>query len=348
MPDSPPPLAADEIAAHLDSRVKPPGSLGRLESLAAQLCVIQNTLAPRTSPRAALLFVADHGSTAAGVSAWPSSVTGHVVDMLLEGQTAAAVMARQTGTALHVIDVGLLEPPRASPTDGIERTLARIRPGTRNLAEEPALTPAEFAAAWHVGRDAALRAIASGARVLIPGELGIGNTTSAACLTRMILRCPPDAVPGPGAGADANVLARKQAVIAGTSRFDSLFDADRTAGLAAVCGLEIAAMAGCFATAREAGIVALVDGAIAGSAALVAETLAPGTRSTLIAAHRSPDPAHSLQLDALGLEPYLDSWNLRLGEGTGALALLPLIDLAAALCREMGSLDHLRERLGAT
>lgn len=342
------PLSAAEIAAHLDSRVKPPGSLGRMESLAARLCAIQNSLTPRTSPRAALLFVADHGSTAAGVSAWPSTVTGHAVDMLLEGQTAAAVMAGQTGTALHVVDVGLLDAPRSVPADGIELTLARIRPGTRNFADEPALTASEFTAAWSVGRDAALRAVATGARVLIPGELGIGNTTAAACLTRMILGTSPNAVLGPGAGADDGVLARKQAVIAGSSRYDALFCNDPTAGLAAVCGLEIAAMAGCFAAAREAGIVALVDGAIAGSAALVADTLSPGTRSALIAAHRSPEPAHTLQLDALGLEPYLDGWNLRLGEGTGALALLPLLDLAAALCSRMGSLDHLRTRLGTT
>jgi nicotinate-nucleotide--dimethylbenzimidazole phosphoribosyltransferase len=339
-------MTPESIRTHLDGLAKPPGSLGRLEQLAARLCEVQQTLSPVTRPRACVLFAADHGVVAAGVSAWPSAVTTAVCDMVLAGKSASAVMARQTDTSLGLVDVGLIRPPRPQHAHGtVPLVSARVRAGTRNLALEPALSPAEFQQAWEVGEREAHRAVEAGAKLLLAGELGIGNTTAAACVTRLILNCDTESVLGPGAGATPETLARKRNVITDSLRYRVLYQADSRAGLAAVCGLELAALAGFFAAAHALEVAVLVDGFIATSAALMAETLAPGTVRHLLATHQSPEPGHALQLAALGLTPALEGWGLRLGEATGALTLLPLFDLAAGLVTNMGTLDQVQALL---
>lgn len=324
-------LTSAAVRRHLDSLSKPPGSLGRLEDLAARLCLRQQTLAPETRPRRLVLFAADHGVVAEGVTAWPSSVTRAMVATIAGGGAASSRLAESTGTSLRVVDVGVDGP--ALPDDDIH-ACRRVRCGSRNLAREPALTVDEFRAAVAIGADFARVAGDDGMRITAVGEMGIGNTTAASCLTSLLVDAPADETVGTGAGASVAVLARKRAVVRAVvqSHRPRLPDAPE-ATIAALCGLEIAAMAGFFRQAAADGLPVVLDGFIATSAALIAERLWPGTAAALIAAHRSAEPGHAAALRHLGLEPFLEGWNLRLGEGTGALLLMPLLDAAAAMCR---------------
>jgi nicotinate-nucleotide--dimethylbenzimidazole phosphoribosyltransferase len=341
-------LPNETVRAHLDQLTKPPGSLGRLEDLASELCRIQGTLEPETRPRRAVLFAGDHGVVASGVSAWPSEVTGLMVANIAGGGAASSALAAAGGTELRLVDVGCAGPE--VPANGV-LSVERVRTGTRDLSQEAALTVAEFEAAFEVGERHARLAAEDGMRLVMTGEMGIGNTTPATALARLILG--ESAPAGPGAGADAAMVRAKSELIdravARVRRdvdlgegvgFETLPEEARRQAIAALGGLEIAAMAGFFAGAAAAGLVVFVDGLIATAAALVADELHPGSTTTMIAAHRSAEPAHSAMLEALGLSPYLD-WNLRLGEGTGALLLAPLADAAAAMCRDMATFADL-------
>lgn len=325
--------------ARLDSLAKPPGSLGRLEDLAARLCDTQGTLAPRTRPRRAVLFAADHGVVAAGVTAWPSSVTRAMVTTIAGGRAASSALAAASGTELRLVDVGVLGPPLP---DGPTHAARRVRDGSRNLALEPALTVAEFRQAVAVGEAEAHAAAAAGVAVVAGGEMGIGNSTPAACLTALLTSLPAAEAVGPGAGADAATLDRKRRVVAdAVERARPLLAADPEAAVAAVGGLEIAALAGFYRAAAARKLTVVLDGFIATAAALVAERLWPGTAGAMIAAHRSAEPGHAAALRHLGLDPFLDTWRLRLGEATGALLLLPLLDAAAALMTDVATLAEL-------
>ena len=331
-------LTLDAISQRLNALTKPPGSLGRLEDLAARLCLIQQTLRPCTRPRRLVLFAGDHGVVAEGVSAWPSEVTGLMIENILSGGAASSVLARTLDTDLILVDVGAQSAPR-SPQAGY--VAARVRPGTRNLATEPALTVEEFELAWEVGVVQARLAKSDAMKVMAAGEMGIGNTTPAACLAMLLANLPIDLAVGRGAGADDVTLMRKRAVVAGAvQRFRSKLEQDRKSAIAAVCGLEIAAMAGFFATAATLGLTVILDGFIATSAALIAQTLNPGAQENLIAAHCSAEPGHAGMLAVLGLTPFLDNWQMRLGEGTGSLMLMPLLDAAAAVIGEMATFDQ--------
>ncbi len=320
--------------AYLDSLAKPPGSLGRLEALAVRLCGASGSLTPRTSPRAITVFAADHGCVASGVSLWPQAISTAVVKTLLAGGGGASVLARRAGAELRVCDVGLAGPEL--PAHAL-LTRARVRQGSRDMAQEPALTRAEFESALDVGRREAEAAIAAGAETLIAGEVGIGNTTAAAALAALLCNHPAEGLIGAGAGADAASLSRKRAVVDFALTRARSID-DPLAGIASVCGLEVAAMAGFYLAAAAAKKPILLDGVISGAAALIARTLDPDCVRFMIAAHLSPEPAHRLILQWLELEPFLE-WSMRLGEGSGALTLLPLLDMAAALMCDMATLE---------
>jgi nicotinate-nucleotide--dimethylbenzimidazole phosphoribosyltransferase len=339
-------LTLTAIRHHLDRLTKPPGSLGRLEDLAVRLAGIQQMLAPRTRPRRLVLFAADHGVGAEGVTAWPATVTHLMVQNIVAGGAASSVLARTTGTELRVIDVGTLGPDLGSAPGYACR---KICAGSRNLATGPALTSDEFERALEIGREQAVSAAIDGIHVVAAGEMGIGNSTPASCLTALLVGVPVDATVGRGAGADDVTLARKRAVVAAAVDAQrSILDGDRTgsqppekvrAAIAAVAGLEIAALAGFFMAAAELGLTVILDGFIATAAALIAERLRPGCAAVMIAAHRSAEPGHSAALSRLGLKPFLDGWGMRLGEGTGALLLLPLLDAAAAILGEMATFE---------
>ncbi|MEE8522484.1 MAG: nicotinate-nucleotide--dimethylbenzimidazole phosphoribosyltransferase, partial [Thermoanaerobaculia bacterium] len=304
--------------------------------LAARLCLIQGTLEPRSAPRMLVLFAADHGVVAEGVSAWPSEVTGLMIRNIHSGGAASSVLARATRTRLELVDVGSVA-PELGPADGY--LCAKIRAGSRNLAREPALTREEWRSALDIGRQRACAAVEEGIRVVAAGEMGIGNTTSASCLAALLTDLTPESAVGRGAGADDAILERKKQVVeAAVEAARPELDADPVDAMARVAGYEIVAMAGFYLAAREAGLVTVLDGFIATAAALVAERLAPGTAGSMIASHRSAEPAHRLMLESLGLRPMLE-WEMRLGEGTGALLLMPVLDAAAALVTEMATFE---------
>ena len=329
----------DSIWAHLDALAKPRRSMGRLEQLAARLAAIQRRLDPKTRPRRIVLFAADHGVVCRGVSAWPQAITGLMVGAILAGRATCSALARAHDCDLRLVDVGVATPP--PPPYPAFWKAASIAPGTADLAAGPAMTVAQFDQAWSIGAAEAVRAIAEGHAVLIAGEMGIGNTTAAACLTALLANISPSAAVGRGAGANDQALAIKTAIVAAaTDRARGLILADARSAIAGVAGFEIAAMAGYFAEGAARGATLLLDGFVATSAALVAERLAAGTRHAMIASHLSAEPGHMAALEALGLEPLLD-WEMRLGEGTGALVALPLLDSATALLCDVARLDEL-------
>jgi nicotinate-nucleotide--dimethylbenzimidazole phosphoribosyltransferase len=331
------PTLTQDVRRHLDRLTKPPGSLGRLEDLAVRLAGTQQTLAPRSRPRRMVLFAADHGVVAEGVTAWPAAVTHQMVQNIAAGGAASSVLARTTGTDLRIIDVGTLGPDLGNVPGYACR---KVRAGSRNLAREPALTSAEFERALSVGREQALLAATDGMSVVAAGEMGIGNSTPASCLTALLAEVPVEEAVGRGAGADDEILARKRAVVAAAVEAQrGNLQVEPAGAIAAVAGLEIAALTGFFMAAADLGLTVALDGYIATAAALAAERLRPGTAASMIAAHRSAEPGHAAALGRLGLEPFLDTWGMRLGEGTGALLVLPLLDAAAAILAEMATFE---------
>lgn len=318
----------------LNALAKPMGALGELERLAQRLAFTAADVSPLTRPRSLVVFAADHGAVASGVSLWPQAVSRAVAATVLAGKAGCSVLATATGTSVRLVDAGLATEPLPPAATLMTR---RVRPGTRDMGMEPAMDVAAFDAALELGRDMARTEIQGGARLLVAGDIGIGNTTAAAAVTALLCQQPVEAVIGPGAGADARVLeAKARVVAAAVARARAM---DGRGALAAVSGLEIAAMAGFYLEAAGHAVPIVLDGAIAGAAALIAAAIDPGARHGMIAAHRSPEPAHRAALAQLDLEPFLD-WSLRLGEGTGALTLLPQIDMAAALLTDMATLEE--------
>lgn len=330
-------LTDAQIATHLGALAKPPGSMGRLEALAADIARIQQRLDPVTRPRRLILFAADHGVVADGVSAWPQQVTGAMMATIASGRATSSALAAAHGCELELVDAGAAYPPPGA----VPPAPAMLAGGTASLAHGPAMDTAQFTAAWALGETAAQRAAQDGMAVLLLGEMGIGNTTPAACLTMLLAEASAAIATGRGAGADDAALAHKRAIVAGASaRAAALLGDDPRAAIAEVAGFEIIAMAGCFAAAAHAGMTLLLDGYVATAAALVAERLVPGTARAMIAAHLSAEPGHAAALAALGLTPLL-AWEMRLGEGSGALVALPLLDSAAALIGKVALLSEI-------
>jgi nicotinate-nucleotide--dimethylbenzimidazole phosphoribosyltransferase len=326
-----------DVRAHLDALAKPRGSLGRLEDIAVRLARTQDRLDPRTRPRRIVLFAGDHGCVADGVSAWPSAVTGMMVATILTVRATSNALAAAHDCPLRLVDVGVAG-PRIEGAPGFFRD-GRVADGTASLAQGAAMTATQFEAAWQVGAGEADAAIDDGAALLIAGEMGIGNTTPAAALTVLLTGLPAAAAVGRGAGADAAIVANKTRIVAdAVARVAPGLAADPRGTIAAVAGYEIAAMAGFFARGAARGATLLLDGYVATAAALVAARLAPGSVRAMIAGHRSAEPGHAAALAHLGLDPLLD-WGMRLGEGSGALVALPLLDAAAAVLCDVARLD---------
>jgi nicotinate-nucleotide--dimethylbenzimidazole phosphoribosyltransferase len=330
------PALDDRAAAEADARqarlTKPRGALGRLERLGTQLAAIAGTCPPPVPhPAAVAVFAADHGVVAQGVTPWPQEVTAQMVVNLAAGGAAINVLARQVGATVTVVDVGVAT---ALP-DGIAVERRRIRDGTADLSSGPAMSIGECERALGVGAAVAADLVAAGAKALVTGEMGIGNTTAAAAVIAALLGRAPADVTGRGTGVDDDGLARKVAVVeAGVARCTN----DPLQVLAEVGGLEIAALAGFIVAGATAGVPVVVDGVIADAALLAAERLAPGVAARCIAGHRSTEPGAAAVLDALGLEPVLDL-GLRLGEGSGACLALPVLEAAALVLREMATFD---------
>ena len=325
--------------ARLDALAKPRGSLGHLETIAARLAESQGSLAPVTKPRRIVLFAADHGCVASGVTPWPSAVTQMMIGTIAAGKAASSVLAADTGTELRLVDAGSLGATLA-PAPSFYR-YAPVRAGTGNLAREPAMTVAEFDAAWALGADEAALAVRDGMKVVAAGEMGIGNTTPSACLAMLLADVSLDHAVGPGAGSDAAGMIRKRDVVAAAVlRARPRLAENAKAAIAEIAGLEIVAMAGFYAAAAEAGLTVVLDGYVSGAAALIAARLAPASKVRMIAGHCSQEPGHRHVLAQLGLDPVFD-WQMRLGEGTGALLAMPMLDAAAAILTRMATLEEL-------
>jgi nicotinate-nucleotide--dimethylbenzimidazole phosphoribosyltransferase len=321
------------LRAAVDAKAKPLGAMGRLEALAVQLGAIQNRMDPHVGKGVVLVFAGDHGLTDAGVSAFPKAVTAAMVGLFVSGRACISALAGPAGMDVRAIDVGVDAELAPHPS----LTLAKVRRGTRNAAEEAAMTAAECVAALEAGAAAARAAVAEGCDLIALGEMGIGNTASASLLMHRLAPAPLEACIGVGAGHDAAGLARKVEVLnraAARTPAVEPFEVLRQFG-----GLEIAAMAGAALAAAEARRPVLVDGFISTAAVLTAIRLQPALAPYCIFAHGSAERGHRLLLERLGARPLLEL-EMRLGEGTGAALAAPLVRAAARLLREVADLSE--------
>jgi nicotinate-nucleotide--dimethylbenzimidazole phosphoribosyltransferase len=318
-----------DVRRHLDDLTKPPGSLGRVEDLACRLARILGDPPPPLVPRSVIVLAGDHGVTERGVSAYPPEVTGQMCRNIAEGGAAVSVLARVAGADVVVADLGVRAP--VGHAGVLDRN---VRRGTADLSVGSALHAAEVE-----------RAILEGARIVVEeaplarliavGEMGIGNSTAAAGVTAALLGVSVARVVGPGTGIDSSGMDRKRRVLE-TALARVPADADASRVLAEVGGAELAGMVGVVLAAAARGVPVVLDGFISTAAGLAATRLARSVTGYLFASHRSTEPGHALQLEALALEPILDL-GLRLGEGSGAALALGVLDGAAALLREMAT-----------
>ncbi|WP_022798712.1 nicotinate-nucleotide--dimethylbenzimidazole phosphoribosyltransferase [Thermus islandicus] len=309
----------------VDQLTKPPRSLGFLEEVALRLAALQGRVKPELGRGAVVVAAADHGVVAEGVSAYPQEVTRQMVLNFLRGGAAINQFARVADCEVYVLDVGV----KGELPDHPRLLKRKVREGTGNLAQGPAMSLEEVERALQAGREAARRAIAAGATLLAAGDMGIGNTTAAAALTAALLGLPPEAVVGRGTGVGEEGLRRKrQAVARALARLRPGMGPLEVAAL--VGGLELIAIAGVYLEGYEAGLPLVLDGFPVTSGALLAWKLAPGIREHFFAGHLSREPGHRRQLEALDLRPLLDL-DLALGEGTGAVLAMPLLRAAARI-----------------
>ncbi len=327
------------LRAALDGKAKPPGSLGRIEDLAVQIGLIQAKSAPTVDRALLLLFAGDHGLTQSGVSSYPASVTQAMVHTLLAGKASASAFAAAVGAQVRVIDAGVAADlaPHPALTD------AKIAPGTADASVEPAMSIEQALAALERGADIAKAAATEGFDLIALGEMGIGNSASAALLLHRLGPLALDEAIGLGAGHSPESFERKR-----TALHRAAQRTDATAPLEVLAqfgGFEIAMMAGAILGAAKTRAVVVVDGFIASSAALVAARLAPACLGHCVFAHRSAEAGHDAMLGRLGALPLLDL-SMRLGEGTGAVLAIPLLRAAAGLLTDVASLaDVLEGRL---
>jgi nicotinate-nucleotide--dimethylbenzimidazole phosphoribosyltransferase len=332
------PVHSPELAAQVEARwnslTKPPGSLGYLEALVLRLALIQQTARPSVARKAIAIFCGDHGITSQGVSAYPREVTIQMVRNFVRGGAAISVLCRRHGIEPVIVDAGVAGDPEPGTID------MRIARGTASFVDGPAMTASQTAQALDSG--AALAKSWKGRyEIACVGEMGIGNTTSASALLCAFTGVEPRAAAGPGAGLDVLGIGRKCEVIeAGLLLHRSAIESrDPLAIAAAFGGFEIVTMAGFMLGAAEARLPVVVDGFIASSAALVAQSIAPAVLDYLLFSHVSAEPAHRFMLASLGVQAIL-SLDMRLGEGSGAAMLVPILDAAVALYSDMATFEE--------
>jgi nicotinate-nucleotide--dimethylbenzimidazole phosphoribosyltransferase len=320
-----------DVRHHLDTLTKPPGSLGGLESIAARLaCIVGDPPAPLAN-KVICVLAADHGVAAEGVSAYPSEVTAQMCRNYVSGGAAVNAIAGVVGARVVVVDVGV----NADLADVPGLVHRKVRRGTRNMTRESALTPDDVLVALDVGRELLDRELAD-ADLIGLGEMGIGNTTAASALTVGLIGAPLDQVVGRGTGIDEAGLERKRHAV--RTALERCADRDPLVLLTKVGGLEIAAMVGLIIEAARRHRPVVVDGFITGAAAVVADALCPPIRHYLFASHLSAEPGHRVQLEHLQLKPAIHL-DMRLGEGTGAALMFPILDAAGSLLRNMATFE---------
>ena len=334
------PLDESAVARARDRHLtlaKPPGSLGRLEELGAQLSGMVGEVPPPVPEDPAVVICAgDHGVLARGVSPWPKEVTAAMVGSFCAGDAAANAIARTVGARLSVLDVGV--------ASGLERhpllRTAKVRPGTEDLSRGPAMSREDAARAITRGAGIAEELIESGVDLLVTGDMGIGNTTPAAALISAFTDRPPEEVTGRGTGIDDETFELKVRVVEEALRLHEPDPGDPLGSLAALGGLEHAAIVGIVLVGAIYGVPVVLDGVVSNSAALVAHALAPDCSGYLIAGHLSVERGAAVALKHLGLGPVLDL-RMRLGEGTGGLLAVPVVQAAARVLGEMATLEEM-------
>jgi nicotinate-nucleotide--dimethylbenzimidazole phosphoribosyltransferase len=332
----------DDTAAHAAgerhlSLTKPPGSLGRLEALGVQLAGIWGTTPPLLPlPATVAIFAADHGVHAQGVSPWPQEVTTQMVANFVTGGAAINVLARQMKAEVVVVDVGVAGdlPPAPGLID------CKIARGTADLSLGPTMTADQAIELLDVGAQVAVRLVEEGANCLVTGDMGIGNTTASAAVISALTGRRAGDITGKGAGLPDADLPRKAAIVAGAAgRARERHGDDAFRILTEVGGFEHAALVGFIVGGASLGVPVVVDGVIAAAALLVAARMVPDLEKSVIAGHRSTEPASAAVLDDLGMSPVVDL-DLRLGEGSGAILALPLLEAAVRVLGEMATFDE--------
>ncbi len=325
----------DTALARHGHLAKAPGSLGRLEALGVQLAGITANPRPKFKAPAVLVLVADHGVTAQGVSSYPGTATARMVLNVLSGGAAINAIAKEAGARIVVADFGL------ATFFAHRRELQnwRVAAGAHDFSQEHAMSRGEAELAVERGIQVAEREIQRGADLLALGEIGIGNTTSAAAITCALLGVPAALITGRGTGIDDQRLARKVSIIDAALARWTPDGKDPLDVLAKVGGFEIGGLVGAFLGASLRRVPAIVDGFVATAAALLACGIAPALRESLIFAHRSPERGHAAMLTALGAEPLLD-FKIRLGEGSGAALAIPIVRTTARVLDEMSTFDE--------
>ena len=327
--------AGQAAAMRQRSLTKPAGSLGRLEQLSVQIAAIRGQPLPHVRHKVVVTLAADHGVVAEGVSAYPPSVTAQMVANFLRGGAAVNVLARHVGARVVVADLGVREPL----PDHAELISARIGAGTANIARGPAMARSQALRALEAGVEIVDRQFDQGLDLLALGEMGIGNTTSAAAVASALLGEPPARLVGRGTGIDDDALARKTAAVERALERNRPDPRDPIDVLAKLGGFELAGLAGAALAAAARRRPVILDGYPSTAAAMIAVALAPASRPYLIAAHRSQESGHQRMLDSLGLVPLLDL-DLRLGEATGAVLAMSLVEAACRTLAEMATFDE--------
>jgi nicotinate-nucleotide--dimethylbenzimidazole phosphoribosyltransferase len=331
------PAAADAARTRYDVLIKPPGSLGRLEAVGGRLAAIAGRCPPPVPEHPAVVVAAaDHGVHAQGVSGWPQQVTTIMVEQFCAGTAAVNAIARTVAARVAVLDVGCATEPADHPL----LRKRRVRAATADLTRGPAMSGDEAVQAVLAGAALVDDVVADGADLIVTGDMGISNTTASACLIAALTGAGAEQVAGRGAGGDDRMVAHKREVIAAALETHAAVGRAPLPVLAALGGLEHAALAGVICAAAARRVPVLLDGVISNAAAAVAVALCPTVVDYLIASHRSAEPGASIALGHLGLDPLLDL-GLRLGEGTGGLLAVPLVQAAARTLAEMATLEDL-------
>ncbi len=329
-----------EIRERLDTLTKPPGSLGKLEDLATQLAGIQGELYPQVAEKSHILLAGDHGVVEEGVSAVPQSITAQMVENFLEGGAAINVLCNQAAVDLKVVDIGVAE---NIDKEGLIKK--KIRPGTANLAKGPAMSRTEAITSIEVGIEVFEDRCKDGLDLVSIGEMGIGNTTPSSAILYAMSDCKLDDIVGYGSGISEKKRKNKKKVIRRAMEINAPEPDDGLDVLAKVGGLEIGGMAGVIIAAAANSVPVVIDGFIAGAALMIAYSLEPKVSKYIISSHKSVEPGHEKIYNFLELEPMLQM-NMRLGEGTGAVLAMNLVEAATKINREMATFADLNMDLG--
>ncbi|WP_256841129.1 nicotinate-nucleotide--dimethylbenzimidazole phosphoribosyltransferase [Ornithinimicrobium cryptoxanthini] len=332
----------EQATRRLAALATPPGALGRLGEIAVWISAAQGTMPPRPLTNVRLvIFAGDHGVARHGVSAFPPEITGAMVRVLLGGRAGVSALARTAGVHVRVLDLACADEFAELGADARDRLQQfKVRRGSAPIHLTDALTEEEFQASYRAGETVALEEIEAGADLLISGDMGIGNTTAAAALVGAVLGLPAAAVVGRGTGVDDAALAHKTELVDQALARVGARSADPVEALTALGSADLVAASAFLLTAARSGVPALLDGLMGVTCGLLADRLAPGSAAWFVAGHRSPEPAQTRGLEALGLSPLLEL-DMRLGEGSGAVAAVPLLHSAIALLRDVALLEDL-------